>query len=342
MCYLILFSNDDRNKPSRWSKSRPQPQSLIHTFMHEEPPIKNKLSRFSDPPPLTDLSQINQMHPTSSIITTFSQPVVTFSTTEIFTNNFTIQPPNLPAPQLINTFSVVTSASPMLVPPPLTIPGIPPPQIVPNNNVGALIAPPPPHTISVPPPVISVTVRQTIAGPPPCGIELTSIPAPNPIPVHTIPQPEPINTLTIPPPAPLQLQNIPSPSPIRLNEIPNPKPIDLLNIPAPGEEPKLNKSMTDPDFIKNVPPPNKSVPPPNLGSVNAELPNISIPPPNTTPTSVPPPLLSHHSMQHVQSGIPSLMAQPVLPPSGMTRVGPPPPPPSLNASQVIFHRKTFS
>lgn len=324
--------------------------------MHEEP-IKSKLSRFSDPPPLADLSQ---MQPPTSIITTFSQPVVTFSTTELFTNNFTIQPPNLPTPQLINTFSVVTSASPMLVPPPITIPGVPPPQIVSNNNVGALIAPPPPHTISVPPPVLSVTVRQTMTGPPPCGMELTSIPAPNPIPVHTIPQPEPINTLTIPPPAPLQLQNIPSPSPIRLNEIPNPKPIDLLNIPAPGEEPKLNKSITDPDFIKNVPPPNKSVPPPSLGTVtvNTELPNISIPPPHTNtsvipPTSVPPPLLSHHPLQqhqnsHVQllgaappTGIPSLMAQPVLPPPGMARVGPPLPLPSLNVSQVIFNVEMF-
>lgn len=217
-------------------------------------------------------------------------------------------------------------------------------------------------TVALPPQsaVVAVPENTIITVPPPClpPLELTNIPPPNQLQIHNIPQPEPMNTLSIPPPAPLQVQNIPPPSPIQLNEIPNPKPLDLLNIPTPNEEP-------DAEFIKNVPPPNKSVPPPNLAVAADNVPTC-LPPPNIMPpTSMPPPQqggglsilvaqvqqvpsvvqvqLSAASLQQlppppivtqpIMNPIPSLMAQPIMPPPPAMGIVPPPqinvPPPSL-------------
>ncbi|KAL3278276.1 hypothetical protein HHI36_013611 [Cryptolaemus montrouzieri] len=97
-------------------------------------------------------------------------------------------------------------------------------------------------------------------------VELASIPPPNPIQVQNIPQPDPLNALNIPQPAPLQVQNIPTPATLQLNEIPNPQPLDLMAIPTPGE-----KKLSDAEFLKNIPPPNKSVPPPNIGESSMNI-----------------------------------------------------------------------
>lgn len=243
-------------------------------------------------------------------------------------------------------------------------------------------------TVTVPPP--TATEVNIIGVPPPCipTIELSSIPPPNPIQVHNIPQPEPINTLTIPPPAPMQVQNIPPPSPIHLNEIPNPKPLDLLNIPTPSD------GLENNDFIKNIPPPNKSVPPPSLPesalTVNVNvtvpppqnasannmhaclpppnlIPPTTMPPPQTMPTpdtllvhtvppptqqnlviqtaptvsvlqSIPPPIQAF-TARGAANSIPSLMAQPIMPPPGMG-IAPPPinvscPPPNIQGPTAL-------
>lgn len=187
-------------------------------------------------------------------------------------------------------------------------------QSIPQNT--PLLLPPPQMSVPMPiPPLPQINM------PPPClqPLELSSIPPPNPIPVHSIPQPEPLNMLTIPPPAPLQLQNIPPPSPIQLNEIPNPKPIDLLNIPAPSEE-----TGKAPDFIKNVPPPNKAVPPPILGPpVSTAIPALMekpiLPPMNRPPPLIPnmlrmpgpPPLLNQPPP--INFGTTTIKAEPGLP-----------------------------
>lgn len=334
---MIIYLYSDERKPSRWNKSRNQHSN--HNY--EDNHIK-KVSRFSDTKTDPSLDPLS----TNTFAASYAN--------DIYSSNYSVQVSIAPdvmshSCSSVTNYNTITTVTPLLIPPPMSI-NIPPPSQM--NN--ALL--PPPNLvnqqlpgINVPPPSIMPPQNQ-IPIPPPCiqTVELTSIPAPNPIPVHSIPQPEPINTLAIPPPAPLQLQNIPSPSPIRLNEIPNPKPIDLLNIPAPGEEPKINKNLTNPEFIKNIPPPNKSVPPPILGTVTvSELPNIMIPPPIVTqavsaaicvpqaaviqPTTVPPPIhLSTTSTQLLNiintntgipisttSTIPALMAQPILPPMNL-------------------------
>ncbi|KAK9884466.1 hypothetical protein WA026_007309 [Henosepilachna vigintioctopunctata] len=226
-------------------------------------------------------------------------------------------------------------------------------------------------------------------------VELGSIPAPNPIQVQNIPQPDPINTLNIPQPAPLQVQNIPTPTSLQLNKIPNPKPMDLMAIPTPGE-----KNMSDAEYLKSVPPPNKLVPPPNLGEPPMIIPpppppncvsvvnlqqtqtiqpqNVgvqgipstqsilvhtiqSVQQPNTqiqqtlqnmtstlpqntfTPVisvTLPPGIVPSTAL-NVSNTIPALMAQPILPPPGMTlnsvqpvNISCPPPLLTLNASNV--------
>lgn len=224
-------------------------------------------------------------------------------------------------------------------------------------------------TVNLPPTLVTANVnqqtniQQALPVPPPClpTIELASIPPPNPIQIQNIPQPEPLNTLNIPQPAPIQVQNIPTPNQIQLTEIPNPKPIDLLAIPTPNED----NGLSDPDFIKNIPPPNKAVPPPQIQENTVSL--IAAPQTVTTTITVPstqnvllhnipPPQLQ--TIQNIQTAtsstllqapanfssvtvavpvgvvqvssaptaIPSLMAQPILPPPGMgLNVNCPPP-----------------
>ncbi|XP_022919527.2 uncharacterized protein [Onthophagus taurus] len=291
---------DDRNKSSRWSQTRGSQSPKER--------VKPRITRFSDKP---------TYEPKINITTTYSN-LLSQATFENLTAQNAIGQPllkNLVPPPSIYTNSgteTVITAPPVLL-------NMPPPQIVQNtissivvptandilaNNVANIITPTTVlTTVTLPPPapnqaVIQETVTTTsvINVPPP--IELTSIPPPNPIQVHNIPQPDPLNALTIPPPAPIQVQNIPPPSPIQLNEIPNPKPLDIVNIPTPSD--CLEKNISDPDFIKNVPPPNKSVPPPNLEiSLNitvppptSEVPPIPtcLPPPNVIPpTTIPPP-----------------------------------------------------
>ncbi|XP_044756831.1 arginine-glutamic acid dipeptide repeats protein-like [Coccinella septempunctata] len=174
-------------------------------------------------------------------------------------------------------------------------------------------------------------------------VELANIPPPNPIQLQNIPQPDPINALNIPQPAPLQVQNIPTPTSLQLNEIPNPKPLDLMAIPTPSD-----KMLSDAEFLKNIPPPNKSVPPPSLSDTPMSLPPP--PPPNCVSIvqaqqnarnlsnsqsivlqaiqSVPQPNqmqnLPQNSFAPVISvalqpnAIPALMAQPILPPPNLT------------------------
>ncbi|XP_045465905.1 uncharacterized protein LOC123674844 [Harmonia axyridis] len=203
-------------------------------------------------------------------------------------------------------------------------------------------------------------------------VELANIPPPNPIQVQNIPQPDPINTLNIPQPAPIQVQNIPTPSSLQLNEIPNPKPLDLMAIPTPSD-----KSLSDAEFLKNIPPPNKSVPPPSLGDAPMNIPPP--PPPNcvamvnvqaqqnmrnlpssqsillhTIPSvsqiqntftpvisvSLQPNLVPSSTI-NVSNTIPALMAQPILPPPGLSlnsvqpvNISCPPPILTLNTSTV--------
>lgn len=288
-----------------------------------------------------------------------------------------IPPPGVVYPNPQSSESVI-AAPPVLL-------NMPPPQIVQNSvttpivvsstttllpagqNLGNIIAPttvlttvnlPPPATL----PTQNATVLQetsvtasVIGVPPPCvpSIELASIPPPNPIQVHNIPQPEPINTLTIPPPAPIQVQNIPPPSPIQLNEIPNPKPLDIINIPTPNDSGCVEKNISNPDFIKNIPPPNKSVPPPALTEASVTV-NISVPPPPNAevtpiptclpppnvipPTTMPPPPQALPPQQQNISVPPlppqNILVQTIPPPQTLPQLtvqslAPPPPPPPL-------------
>uniref|UniRef100_A0A1Y1KNX0 Uncharacterized protein n=1 Tax=Photinus pyralis TaxID=7054 RepID=A0A1Y1KNX0_PHOPY len=307
--------NDDRsNKSSRWS----------HRHRSPSPKAKIKVSRFTDKLPTV------AVEPKINISTTY--------TNLISQANFNVQPqippqisiaqnvigqplmktdvlpPQLPFPPNVQTSTSVIVAPPVML-------TVPPPQVIPQSVTGTLLAspvsltattiltsvtntlaniPPPSLITSLIPPSTSVSLPNNVNLCSPV-LELASIPPPNPIQIQNIPQPEPINTHNIPPPAPLQVQNIPPPSPIQLNEIPNPKPLDVINIPTPAEGSCIEKTMSDPNFIKNIPPPNKSVPPPSLQDTTISV-NISVPPPNALhSTSIPPP----QSVVSVQNILPS-------------------------------------
>lgn len=311
------------------------------------------MSRFSEKPVTYE--------PKISINTTYSNLLSqnnfeTQSQVSIATQNVTGQPlmKNIIQSPTVTYAAPTHTTAPVIVAPPILL-NVPPPQVLQTQMSATLVTPTPANNVlinttgvvaTLQPGTILTTenIQPTVSQPQnaiglatPCvaSVELASIPPPNPIQVHNIPQPEPINTLTIPPPAPIQVQNIPPPSPIQLNEIPNPKPLDLMNIPTPND--CSEKGISDPDFIKNIPPPNKSVPPPSLSesgmNINIGLPpppsNIStvsaqlstcIPPPNVLPpTSLPPP------PQTVQQNI----ALQSIPPPQNVLVHSVPPPQSL-------------
>lgn len=309
------------------------------------------MSRFSEKIPSYD-HKININTSYTNIITQQSNFDVQ-PQNPVNTQNVTGQPllKNMIPPPGV-AYPTPTSA-PVIVAPPVLL-NVPPPQVLqPQMTNNAIVAP---ATANILMNVQNVATVPTQNVPPPClpTMELSSIPPPTPIQIHNIPQPEPINTLTIPPPAPIQVQNIPPPSPIQLNEIPNPKPLDILNIPTPSDSICPEKTMSDPDFLKNIPPPNKSVPPPNLPENPVTLnvgvpppPPTCLPPPNVLPPPPPPPLpqnvlvsvpppqfssiqttqqqntmpvtvpLLVHPPVSVSNTIQPLMAQPVLPPPGM-------------------------
>ncbi|KRT78183.1 hypothetical protein AMK59_7691, partial [Oryctes borbonicus] len=359
--------SDDRSKTSRWSQKRgsQSPKDVRAT--------KPRTSRFSD--------KVN-FEPKINITTTYSNLISQPNFDPVSPQNVTGQPllKNMIPPPGVVYPTPQTSESVIAAPPVLL--NMPPPQLVQNpitapivvssttsllsatQNVGNIITPTTVlTTVTLPPPTATVlqetSVTASVIGvPPPCvpSIELASIPPPHPIQVHNIPQPEPINTLTIPPPAPIQVQNIPPPSPIQLNEIPNPKPLDILNIPTPNDN--CEKNISNPDFIKNIPPPNKSVPPPTLPEATVTV-NISVPPPPNAevtvgppiptclpppnvipPTSMPPPPQSLQPQQNmtVQNAPPpppqSILVQTIPPPQSLPQLtvqslAPPPPPPPL-------------
>ncbi|XP_044259162.1 formin-like protein 20 isoform X2 [Tribolium madens] len=334
------------NKNSRWSQRRRSPSP-------KERNLKSRISRFSD--------KTNTFEPKITINTSFSSPV---SQQHNFDNpQMSISPQNvtgqpllknmLPPPGVVfPTVSQQSSAS-VIAAPPLLL-NVPPPQIVqnqvsstlllPNSQGNVLVTTPTVNvtipasgvltTVTLPPPSVTVSTANALPVPPPCvpAVELASIPPPNPIQVQNIPQPEPINALNIPHPAPIQVQNIPTPTSIQLNEIPNPKPLDLLAIPTPNED----KSISDPDFIKNVPPPNKSIPPPSLPETNVNVPPPNtLPPPNIIPVSIPPPQTITTQNLTVQSIAPcqNILVHTIPPPQAV--------PPQLQTLQNLQNNQTI-
>lgn len=282
--------------------------------------------------------------------------------------------------QPTKTVQTVITAPPVLL-------DVPPPQIVQGQISNTLVLTPASTqnvlvstplqpiltTVNLTPTLVTTNVNaQTNIQPVPhpClpTMELATIPPPNPIQIQNIPPPEPLNTLNIPQPAPIQVQNIPTPNQIQLTEIPNPKPIDLLAIPTP------NEGISDPDFLKNIPPPNKAVPPPQIQENSLSL--ISVPQTVTTTITVPstqnvlvhtippPQIQTIHTVQTNSSNsvlqnppnfssvtvavpvgvvqvsstpnaIPSLMAQRILPPPGMgLNVNVSCPPPMLSGNSL--------
>ncbi|KAK4883540.1 hypothetical protein RN001_006859 [Aquatica leii] len=299
--------NDDRiNKNSRWS----------HRHRSPSPKTKIKVSRFSDKHPTTE-PKINILTSYSNLM---SQPNFNVPQSSVTTQNVIGQPlmkNDIPSSRIAFSTNVQTSTSVIAAPPVmLTVP----PPVLQQSVTGAILASPVTLTTTTvltsvtnvlpnmpPPNIITSLIPPTTSLPNNVGLlsqcspvlELSSIPPPNPIQIQNIPQPDPINAHNIPPPAPLQVQNIPPPSPIQLNEIPNPKPLDVINIPTPGDSGIVEKTMSDPDFIKNIPPPNKSIPPPSLQETAINV-NISVPPPNAIhPTSVPPPQSVVVSVQNI-------------------------------------------
>lgn len=374
---MCMSSNcsEQRNKSSRWSQRRRSPSPKDQQRL-----LKPRISRFSD--------KNTNFEPKITINTSFNQVMQHNFDQQITPQNVTGQPllKNVISPPVVVFPTPSPNTTPVIAAPPLLL-NVPPPQIVQNPailvsttvNVTSVTDSFLTATVTLPPPPIMAPQSVTVSAMPvpPPTVELTSIPPPNPIQVQNIPQPEPINTLNIPHPAPIQVQNIPTPASIQLNEIPNPKPLDLMAIPTPSEE---NSKISDPpDFIKSIPPPNKSIPPPKLRDTNLNpvLPpsiSISVPPPQsqlpmqsmapcqqnilvhtipppqiqTIPSvnqmSAPPPALSSltqisvslpvgvvpsTSVSITNNNIPSLMAQPILPPPGMGVVNVSCPPPIL-------------
>lgn len=289
-------------------------------------------------------------------------------------------------PQQTETVQTVITAPPVLL-------DVPPPQIVQGQISNTLVLTPASTqnvlvstplqpiltTVNLQPTLVTTNVnqqaniQQPLPVPSSClpTIELASIPPPNPIQIQNIPQPEPLNSLSIPQTTTIQVQNIPTPNQIQLNEIPNPKSMDLLAIPTPNE----GNGLADPDFLKNIPPPNKAVPPPQIQDNSMSLISASqtvattiavAPNQNVLVHNMPPPQIqtiqnihptpSNTILQNsanfssvtvavpvgvvqvssAPTAIPSLMAQPILPPPGMglnVNVNCPPPVLSGNGLQ---------
>lgn len=360
--WYLKFQNicsDERSKSDRWTSRRRSPspkdrqQKRLSRFdkgSNFEPKITINTSFSSSlvqPPPLEP--QINFEIPSLSIST---QDVTGQPLLKNVLPKQTVSYQNIPDQTAVN--ETVISASPVL----LNVP--PPPQLVQSNTLilnptvptqNMLATTPILATVNLPPPLVATNITPV---PPPClpTIELANIPPPNPIQIQNIPQPEPLNAMNIPQPAPIQVQNIPTPTSLQLNKIPTPKPLDLLSIPTPGDE-----SISNPDFIRNIPPPNKSVPPPLLQENQMILPHsqtitatITMPstqnvlihnisPPNSLETVQPtfssvtvalPVVVGQVSTATaISNTIPSLMARPILPPPGMVNVNVSCPPPLL-------------
>ncbi|XP_018319303.1 activating transcription factor 7-interacting protein 1 isoform X2 [Agrilus planipennis] len=340
--------SEDRNRNNRWSHRRrsPSPISSRHKFSDK---FQNNEPKISISTSYTNfISQANfNVQTSQSIITpenAVGQPLLK---NDQSSSNVTFPPPT-------QTSTTVISALPLML-------NAPPPPIIQQNAV-LMQQPALPSTAVITSEIRTPTIITSLSLPPPTSaigpqnapdltgatlpvlgpenalniptlrsmtsVELASIPSPNPLQLQSIPQPEPINTMNIPPPAPLQVQNIPPPSSIQLNEIPKPKPIDIINIPTPTEvATNLENSMSDPDFIKNIPPPNKSIPPPSIQDTTISA-NISVPPPdisNPGPTCMPPPNVSSQN-------IPPPPSLALLPPSPQSV---PPPLPQSVSSLII-------
>ncbi|KAF5282992.1 hypothetical protein FQA39_LY04863 [Lamprigera yunnana] len=346
-------SSQDRNyrcnKNSRWSQKHRSPS----------PKTNIKVSRFSDKLPSTE-PKINILASYSNLISQANfnmpqmQPQITVATQNVLGQPLLkndITSPSLAFPSNVQTTSVIAAPPVMLTVPPPVLQQLTSPVCLTATTVLTTVTnvlpniPPPNIITSLIPPSTTVSLSNNVSLLPSCSpvLELASIPAPTPIQIQNIPQPEPLNAHNIPPPAPLQVQNIPPPSPIQLNEIPNPKPLDVINIPTPGDGGCIEKTMSDPDFIKNIPPPNKSIPPPSLQDTAINV-NISIPPPHAIhTTSVPPPQTVVVSVQNI---LPSqnIVVHSVPPPQLLTTqatvqgFAPPPPPPP----QVTFSSTTVT
>ncbi|XP_028128844.1 uncharacterized protein LOC114325103 isoform X2 [Diabrotica virgifera virgifera] len=359
-------SSDDRNKLDRQSSH------------HRSPSPKDR-----QPKRVSRFDKLSNFEPKITISTAFSsalaqaqaqepqQPTYEITSINISTQDVTGQPllkNVLPAqtvtfqtiPEQTAITETVISASPVLL-------NIPPPQLVQGSNTLVLSQAPPTQNVLVSAPILttvnlppSLVTANLTPVPAPCGVstvELANIPPPNPIQIQNIPQPEPLNALTIPQPAPIQVQNIPTPTSLHLNKIPTPKPLDLLSIPTPCEDGGIPA-----DFLKNIPPPNKSIPPPlihenqillqqsHTGTATITVPStqnvlIHTIPQSNSLDSVQPAFSSVTvalpvvvgqvtTAPAVPNNIPSLMAQPVLPPPGMVNVNVTCPPPLFNAPQV--------
>lgn len=316
-------------------------KSRMSRFSEKLPSYEHKISINTSYSNLISQSNFDMQQQVSLDVQSFTgqpQQGVVYSTPSHTTASVIVAPPillNVPPPQVLQTqipSSMVAAPPPslpvtnVLISTPNVVAAIQPSNVLSSENVQQAAAG-------------SVPVQNTVTLPPPCiaSVELSSIPPPNPIQVHNIPQPEPINTLTIPPPAPIQVQNIPPPSPIQLNEIPNPKPLDLMNIPTPNENICCDKSISDHDFIKSVPPPNKSVPPPNICENTVNV-NVGVPPPaanisgvsSTISTCLPPPnILPPTSLPPPQQNVQQSIALQSIPPPQNILVHSVPPPQQL-------------
>lgn len=368
----FVFS-EEKTKLNRWAPRRRSPSPKDR--------VSKRFSRFSN-------DKVINFDPKITINTSFSSAV----TSQNFDAQNKVQPisvaphevtgqpllKNMLARQAVTFPEIIhqptETVQTVITSPPVLL-DVPPPQIVQGQINNALVLTPASTqnvlvstplqpiltTVNLQPTLVTTNVnqqnniQQALAVPPPClpAIELASIPPPNPIQLQNIPPPEPLNTLNIPQPAPIQVQNIPTPNQIQLNEIPNPKPLDLLTIPTPNED----NGLSDPDFLKNIPPPNKAIPPPQLQDNSVSLMSaaqaisttITVPSnQNVLVHNIPPPQLQ--TMQNVQAAttnnvlqnapnysavtvavpvgvvqvssapttIPSLMAQPILPPPGIS------------------------
>ncbi|KAJ8952932.1 hypothetical protein NQ318_006549 [Aromia moschata] len=360
--------NEEKSKSSRWMPRRrsPSPKATL-----------KRVSRFS-------LEKVPNFEPKITINTSFSTSI---------TQNFepqTICYCGLPAIPYDNVSTVTTVTETVITAPPVLL-NVPPPHIAQGQISNALVltqAAPAQSNVLVAAPLQS-QILTTVTLPPPM--------APNNLPVSVVSAP---TALPVPPPClpygrarfystaqSYSVQNIPTPNSIQLNEIPNPKPLDLLAIPTPNDD----NSISDPDFIKNIPPPNKSVPPPQMAesqALNAMscLPPNMLPPPqsiaqNVAPAiAVPntqgvlvhnmPPPAQMQTLQNIQpvtfssvtvalpvgvvqvsasptvtNVIPSLMAQPILPPPGMgvnVNMNCPPPVLPMHSSGSILQPPTPS
>ncbi|CAG9861322.1 unnamed protein product [Phyllotreta striolata] len=305
------LSNDERSKSDRWNSRRsPSPRD---GQPKRQSRFDNKTPNFESKITINTCFSSNLMRAPHHEPPTFDVPSLNVNTQDV-----TGQPllKNIIQQQILSDRPVI-SASPVLL-------SIPPPQLVQSSTLVLNSTAP-------------ASILTTVNIPPPClpTVELASIPPPNPIQIQNIPQPEPLNATNIPQPAPIQVQNIPTPASLQLNKIPTPKPLDLLSIPTPVDE-----GLSSADFIKNIPPPNKSVPPPIIQDAQIVLPHgaaMSVPPTqNVLIHNLPPPngmdafaAVTLALPLAAAPAIPSLMAQPILPPPGLINVNVSCPPPML-------------